>query len=97
MAGRQRAGAAANHLDTTFGSPLDAIFMTTDNIRRDMETSRRNTEGEVTDLNRQKLNYTAQGAAARREGKYAGQAGNLRTIADAASGAADIYKAWINR
>jgi hypothetical protein len=97
VAGRQRAGAASNFLDTTWGSPLDAIFMTTDNIRRDMETSKRNTQSEITDLNRAKLNYTAQGDAARREGKYAGQAGNLRTIADAASGAADIYKAWINR
>lgn len=71
--------------------------MTTDNIRRDMETSKRNTQNEITDLNRQKLNYNAQSAAAKREGKYAGQAGNLKTIADAASGAADLYKVWLNR
>ncbi len=90
-------GAASNYLDTTFGSPLDAIFMTTDNIRRDMETSRRNTQGEVMDLERQKLNFTAQAAASTREAKYAKQAGNIKTIGDALTGASDIYKAWIQR
>lgn len=96
-AGRQRVGAGANYLDTGFGSPLDAIFMTTDNIMRDFETSKRNTQGEITDLERQKLNFNAQAAASRRESANARTAGNIRTIADAASGAADLYKAWITR
>lgn len=96
-AGRQHVGAGANYLDTKFGSPLDAIYMTSDNMRRDLETAKRNTQSEITDLQRQKVNYTAQAAASTREGKYAGQAGAIKTIADAASSAADIYKVWINR
>jgi hypothetical protein len=97
VAGRQRTGAAANFLDTTWGSPLDAIFMTTDAIKRDMESSRRNTANEITDLNRQKLNFTSQAAASSREASYAKTAGTIKSIATAAGGAADIYKAWINR
>ena len=96
-AGRQRVGAGANYLDTGFGSPLDAIYMTTDNMRRDLDTAARNTQGEVTDLQRQKVNYTGQASASRSSAKAASTAGTIRSISDAASGAADIYKAWISR
>jgi hypothetical protein len=95
--GRQRVGAGSAYLDLSFGSPLDAIYMSTDNMRRDMESLKRNTQGEVTDLQRQKVNYTAQAAASNRTAKNARTAGTIRSIADAASGAAGIYKAWIDR
>ena len=96
-AGRQRVGAGANYLDTGFGSPLDAIYMTSDNMRRDLQTAARNTESEVTDLKRQKVNYQGQASASKATAKAANTAGTIRTISTAASGAADIYKAWISR
>lgn len=96
-AGRQRVGAGAAYLDLSWGSPLDAIYQTSDNIMRDLETSARNTQNEITDLERQKVNYTAQADASKREAKYASQAGRIKTLADAATGAADLYQAWITR
>jgi hypothetical protein len=94
-AGRQRVGAAAANLDTSFGSPLDAIYNTRLGMERDLETSERNTEGEVTDLKRQKLNFSAEAEAARRSAKNTRSAGTINMLATAASGAADIYKAYI--
>jgi len=104
VAGRQTVGAAAANLDTTFGSPMDAIYNTRMGMSRDLETSERNTQGEVTDLRRQKLNFSAEAEAARRSASYGDTAarnqrtaGTLTMLGQAASGIGQIYKARITQ
>lgn len=86
VAGAQRAAFAANNLDLTFGSPLDAIYNTQIDFLRDTDTLRHNLRGELLDLRREKVNFTASAAAARKEASNARSAGVLSVVGGIAEG-----------
>lgn len=87
-----RAALASNNMDTSFGSPLDAIIETAYGVERDAAAARRNTEREVRDIEVEKYNYINNARARRAEASSAKAAGVIGALSGVASGAAGIYK-----
>lgn len=75
--GKQRAAMAANGVDLTFGSPLDALVDTATIGELDALTIRTNTAREERDIRQQGANLTSQAGMMRAEGENAAIAGRM--------------------
>lgn len=99
VVGRQRAAMGASHLDLTTGSPLDLVYNTQVEFMRDKDTAARNTEEELLDLRREKVNYTASAEGSRAAASNYRTAGTINAIASGANSFAQLMKpggAWAN-
>lgn len=95
VAGAQRTQMAAAGLDLEFGSPVDLIYNTQRAFMRDVATTRRNTQGEIRDLEREKLNFLSAQRGASMASSSTKKAGNLSALGSLFSTGGDIYAASI--
>lgn len=95
--GQQRAATAGNNVDVSYGSPLDLVYETQRLAIEDATAQRRNTQNEVRDLERQKLNYNSAASGASAAADNYGAAGNIAAIGSILGGAGQIarYRASI--
>ena len=70
---------------------MDAIFNTAQAFMRDASTVKRNTQNEIRDLERDKLNFESAVKGNTMASSNARKAGNFSALGGAFSGAADIY------
>ena len=90
--GSQRATMGATGIDMTFGSPLDMILGTAQEIEMDAFRSRQNTGREIQDLEQTRANQLADAGALGSAAKNYRTAGVFNALGTAASGAAGVSK-----
>lgn len=99
LASQQKAMMAAGNLDLTMGTPLDILYSTQIDMFKDLDTAQRNTNRELTDLERAKVNYNLSSSAASAAARGYKTAGTLSAIGNAANAYATLTSpggAWAN-
>lgn len=92
--GRQRAAMAANGVDLTFGSPLDALVDTATLGELDALTIRRNAAREAYDYETQGVNYRSDATLSRMNASAAKTGGYLGAAGTVLGGGAKAYQTY---
>lgn len=92
LQGAQRAAMAANGVDLSFGSPLDALVDTAMMGELDALTIRANASREAYDQDVQGVNLRADAALSRANAKSAKAGGFMGAMGTVLGGGADVYK-----
>jgi len=90
--GSQEAAYGAGAIDTSYGSPMDAILATTRNIDQDALTIRGNAKSEAEDFKFQAYNQRSGASLDRMGAKNAQRAGLYSAAGQVLTGGAEIYK-----
>lgn len=91
LQGRQRAAMAANGVDLTFGSPLDALVDTATMGELDALTIRRNAAREAFDIEVQGVNHRADATLSRMNASSARTGGFLDAAGTVLGGGAKVF------